>query len=402
MDRTPPTLCEPPKCTACSACANICPNSAISMEEDEYGELHPSISADRCTKCGLCERVCPELERTKLNRYGSPDIYSCWLKSADDRKESTSGGAAYAISKSIIAKGGHVWGAAYTDGLSLRYVEANTIEELQPQRKSKYVQCYVADCFKKIKQELDAGELVLFCGTACHVKGLRFFLRKDYDNLYTIDLVCHGVPGQGVFRKYVDWLEKRYGDQLIDFEPRHKGSDGQEVLWCRMATFKRNGKVKIRLDEDGYFTGFQHNIFLRDNCFNCTSNGEFRYADFTVGDFWGIDRLKNNRERCYGISMLALNSEKAKKLFESFSDLLIFERRTYTEASVVNTQYFKSATSSPYRQQFRNEWQTTSWELLSKKYLRYSIKERLLFIVRKHFPLTYMMLNHYKNGHKRK
>lgn len=374
------------------------------MAEDEYGELHPVISADQCISCGLCEQVCPELGITNIARYASPDVYSCWLKSAEERKESTSGGAAYAISKTIISKGGHVWGAAYSDDLSLRYVEANTIEELQPQRKSKYVQCYVGDCFKRIKSQLDVGDLVLFCGTSCHVKGLRSFLRKDYEKLFTLDLVCHGVPGQGVFKKYTEWLERRYDDKLINFAARYKKSNGQEILWCRLATFRKRGEVKIKGDEDGYLNGFYHNILLRDNCYKCTSNGEFRYADFTVGDFWGIGRekkIKNKGELRYGISMLALNSEKAKSLFANISEFLLFEKRTYSEASSVNTPYFRPATRSPHRSQFRKDWRTMDWGQLTNKYLRYTAKERILNIIKKYTPLIYLKLKHYKNAHKK-
>ena len=201
--------------------------------------------------------------------------------------------------------------------MMVRYIEANTIEELKPIQKSKYVQSYVGDSFTRIKEELKRGELVLFTGTSCHVKGLRAYLQKDYENLLTVDLVCHGVPGQGVFRKYKEWLEKKYDDRMIFFDFRPKEEDGQERVCCTKATFEKRGKVNIELKENGYFVGFQRNLFLREACFHCTCKGEQRYADITIADFWGLGKVKpfkENLQRPYGISMLAFNSDKSKIL----------------------------------------------------------------------------------------
>lgn len=401
-----PQLCEPEQCTACSACFNVCPKHAIQMVEDECGELHPQLSSELCIGCGLCERTCPELKRNSILRYGKPDVYSCWLKDSETRKESTSGGAAYALSYAIIKKGGHVLGAAYDEDMSVCYQEANTLNELKKLQKSKYVQSYVKDSFRKIKQELDNGDWVLFTGTGCHVKGLRSFLKKDYPNLYTVDLVCHGVPGQGVFMKYVNWLELKFQDKLIDYIPRHKRKDGQEIGYYTLATFKHRGDVKLEKDNNGYFIGFQHNIFLRSNCFKCTSNGEQRYADFTVADFWGLGKVKpfrQNAERTKGISMLALNSDKAKLLFEDIKDQLVYELRSYEEASFSNTQYYKPAVPSPRRDAFRKEWKLLTWEQLTAKYFKYTKKEIVLYTIKKIIPpLFYLMLNHWRNGSNKK
>lgn len=401
-----PQLCEPEQCTACSACFNVCPKHAIQMVEDECGELHPQLSSELCIGCGLCERTCPELKHNSILRYGKPDVYCCWLKESEIRKESTSGGAAYALSYAIIQKGGHVWGAAYDEDMSVCYQEANTLNELKRLQKSKYVQSYVKDSFRKIKQELDNGDWVLFTGTGCHVKGLRSFLKKDYPNLYTVDLVCHGVPGQGVFMKYVNWLELKFQDKLIDYIPRHKRKDGQEIGYYTMATFKHRGDVKLEKENNGYFIGFQHNIFLRSNCFKCTSNGEQRYADFTVADFWGLGKVKpfrQNAERTKGISMLALNSDKAKLLFEDIKDQLFYELRSYEEASFSNTQYYKPAVPSPRREAFRREWKQLTWEQLTEKYFKYTKKEIVLYTIKKITPpLFYLMLNHWRNGSNKK
>lgn len=397
MDRRnrQPVLCDYDKCTACSACCSVCPVDAISMQEDRYGELHPKIDDSVCIGCLLCERTCPEISGNAPTKHNRPDVYCCWLKDSSVRRESTSGGAAYAVSKAVVESGGCVWGAAYGDEMSLHYCEAKSIADLRPLQKSKYVQSYVGDCFRQIREELQRGELVLFCGTGCHVKGLRAFLRKDYDNLMTLDLVCHGVPGQGVFKKYVEWLERKFEDKLVNYIPRHKRADGQEVGYYTMAVFAHRGEVKLELADNGFFVGFQHNVFLRDACFNCASNGECRFSDFTVADFWGLGKIQpfhHDMERPKGISMLALNSDKAHAFFDTFADSLAYEQRSYAEASVSNHQYYRPVVPSPRRHEFREEWDKLSWEELTQKYFQYTPKEKVLYAKKKIHPPRFVIL----------
>lgn len=389
MENKLPQLCGVEKCTACTACMNSCTQGAITMQENANGELHPVVDATKCIGCGLCEKVCPE-QNSKLERNPLPIVYSCWLKNSIDRMQSTSGGVAYAISCAVIEQGGHVWGAAYTDDMQPVYMEANTIEELRPIQKSKYVQCALRDCFKKIRAELNVGDLVLFAGTSCHCKGLLSFLHKKYNNLLTLDLVCHGTPGQGVFRKYKEFLETRYNDKLDFFTFRPKRmSDGQEIGYYTLAHFKHKGDVKIVRSENGYFVGFQHNIFLRECCHNCQGNGLQRYSDITVADFWGLGKIKpfpQWRERTLGISMLALNSENAQRFFKVFKDKLQYEERSIEEACFSNHPYDHCSVKSPRADRFWSEWNSLSWEELSVKYFRMSKKETILWYIKRYIP----------------
>lgn len=396
-----PNLCESSLCSACSACANICKHNAIKMIENNHGELHPDIDMNKCVSCGLCEKVCPEIKNNEPTRFGKPDIYYCWLKSSEDRRQSTSGGAGFAIAKAIIDKGGHVWGAAYDENMEVCYIEANSINDLRRIQKSKYVQSKVGTCFKDIKNELEKGEQVLFTGTSCHVKGLRSFLRKEYSNLLTVDLVCHGVPGNGVFRKYKEWLEKQYNDKMIFFDFRPKEKNGQERTCRTKAHFKNIGVKNIELSENGFFIGFQRNIFLRENCYNCTCKGEERFSDITIADFWGLGKVKpfkQNRQRAYGISMLALNSDKGKDFLKNIRNEFIIEKRSYKEASYSNSQYYKSSTPSPLKDQFWNDWNTYNWDKLNIKYFHYNRKDLILYYIKKYTPpVFYLMLNHWRN-----
>ena len=397
-----PQLCVTDKCTACTACMQSCAQGVISMQENEKGELHPVVDAEKCIGCGLCEKVCPELN-CKLVRNPLPTVYSCWLKDSADRKLSTSGGVAYAISCAVIEQGGHVWGAAYTDEMQPIYVEANTMDELYPIQKSKYVQCAPRDCFMKIREELKAGDLVLFTGISCHCKGLLSFLRTKYDNLLTLDLVCHGTPGQGVFRKYKEYLEMRYNDKLSFFIFRPKRmSDGQEETYYTLATFKNKGEVKVQKVENGYFMGFQRNIFLRECCYDCQGNGAQRYTDFTVADFWGVGKVKpfrKWRERTKGVSMIALNTDNAQKFFEKMQDKLEYELRSIEEATFSNHPYDHSSVKSPRAEEFWLDWKKKSWEELTTKYFMMTRKDKILYNIKKIFPpICYYMMNYWRNG----
>lgn len=397
-----PNLCGKEKCTACAACHNACAKGAIMMKEDEHGELFPVVDATLCIGCGKCEKVCPELNEERVTRNAQPEVYCCWLKDSELRKKSTSGGAAYAISSAIIALGGHVWGAAYDDDMYVRYVEANTLDEMAVIQKSKYVQSAVGGVFRKIKAELDGGDYVLFCGTGCHVKGLLSFLGKDYPRLFTMDLVCHGVPGQGVFQKYRRHVEEKLHDKMTGYIPRPKRADGNELSYYSLATFRSGKEVKLERLDNSYFVGFQRNLFLRSACHDCQANGEKRYSDFTVADFWGLGKVEpfdDYKQRTLGISMLALNSDKAKKLFDRFSDSMVFQKRSYREASFSNTQYYRSAKASPRREEFRKDFRDMSWDELALKYMTYSKKDYVLYGIKKFMPpICYYMLNYWRNG----
>lgn len=394
MDKVIPRLCGQDKCTGCTACMNICAQGAIEMRENFKGELHPVINESKCIGCGVCEKVCPEINN-RIERNGLPVVYSCWLKDADRRAQSTSGGAAYAISSTVIEFGGHVWGAAYTEEMEPVYIEANSIEELQPIQKSKYVQCAPRDCFKKIKKELQDGEMVLFSGTSCHVKGLYSFLGRKYDNLLTMDLVCHGVPGQGVFRKYKEYLEEKYSDKMTYYSFRPKSQkNGLECSHCTTVSFHKKGLVGIPKFEDSYSLGFLHNVFLRTCCHGCTSKGIQRFSDYTVADYWGLGKEQEYKEweqRERGISMLAINSDKGRFLFEEIKRLLVYEERSITEASKGNSAYQESCRQSFNSKSFWKDWGKMSWNEISKKYLCPTKKEIIMWSIKRVVPANIMI-----------
>lgn len=366
MEKRLPILCNKKDCTGCATCVQICPQSAINMVKDEKGFLYPQIDSTKCIGCLLCEKKCPinESERTT---NPSPTVYACWHKNMDIRLKSSSGGVFSAIAEYILKNNGIVWGAAYSENLILTYQYIENIENLDKLRRSKYVQAEVNDSFKLIKEQLESGRIVLFTGTSCHIRGLYSYLpKKLQENLVTIDFICHGVPSPSVFKKYINWLEKKYNDKLTDFNFRDK-QYGWDNGVLTVGYFKNKGKKIFMNDENSYFYGMLHDIFIRPCCHECQSNGLQRESDFTIADFWGIGRknkFEHEHERNYGISLLALNSEKAHKIYETgLKNSIVSVQRSQQEAYEGNWNYRFSAKRNSKTPIFWEQFQrTNNWE----------------------------------------
>lgn len=319
-------------CTGCAACANACAHDAIRMVEDDEGFLFPHIDESQCVGCLLCQKSCPVLTIKTNENKARPDVYALW--SNEDRTSSSSGGAFSAFARTAIASGGAVYGAAFDDELHLRHVLATSLEELKPLRGSKYVQSEIGkDLFRRIKKQLLAGTHVLFCGTPCQVAGLKSYLRKDYDTLLTIDLVCHGVPSGKTFKNYIKKLASRVGAKEIGgFQFRRL--DG----WGFSPTVQLSGKfAKIFGIDNLYMEAFDKSALFRKSCYSCPFAKLPRQGDCTLGDFWGIGRhgAPFKHDTMKGVSLVMVNSEKGQKALDALDNVFV-ERHTLNEAIVEN------------------------------------------------------------------
>lgn len=382
-------LCTPTECTACGACAQVCSHGAIKMVADSHGFLHPEIDADKCIGCLLCEKKCPIGKDDDIRNEKATRVVAAWHKGEKIRMTSSSGGVFTAIAEYVLSNGGIVWGAAYSDGLTLRYKCVDKVKELESLRRSKYLQCEVGDAFVQIKQQLQEGKLVLFVGTSCHVRGLyRVVGLKLKDNLLTADFICHGVPSPAVFSDYVKWIENKYGDKLINFNFRDKRY-GWDNGVLTVGTFDKLGERKFMNDENSYFTGMLNNMFIRESCYHCSSNGLKRHSDFTIADFWGIGRnipYKHEAEKTKGISMLALNSDKALQLFENdLQKRLVWTERSLEEAAAGNSNYEHSSLKNPKSDLFWSKYiDMKTWDDVISV-LRPSLVQKCKLIVKRYF-----------------
>ena len=308
------------KCSGCGACYNICPQHAIEMKEDIYGFKYPSIDKTLCTDCGLCEKIC---NTNDFNNIKNP---ACYAFMADDktRSKSASGGVFPSLANYFINNGGYVCGAVWDKELndkqekggtpsklsrdwSVKHIVSNRPDDIEKMRSSKYLQSDTGNCYKEIKSLLDKNIKVLFTGTPCQVNGLKSFLRKDYANLYCVDLICHGVPSAGMFKKYL--AENFKNVEYINF--REKSRTG----WGLDFKIKENNKVRY-LENSEYYKMFLNDVILRESCYSCEYNKLPRQGDITMGDFWRITKYSKKLDDKLGTSVITVNNSKGEKLLK--------------------------------------------------------------------------------------
>lgn len=322
-------VCKIAECYGCHACYNVCPKHAISMQEDSFGTLIPVIQQEKCVDCGLCRRVCPALNESQ---FATPQqVYAAIAKDQVDYKASTSGGIATTFAKKVIQDGGVVYGATVMDDLTVRHTRASTMEEIERQRGSKYVQSAVGDSYRAVKQDLEHEKTVLFVGTPCQIDGLLLFLGRDYDKLITVNLICHGVPSNRLLKDNVYKVVNRKQRLALSF----RGGTG-------FALTVSQGETTIYQREfykDPYYLGFMRKLFYRSTCYTCKYAQKQRVGDITIGDFWGFDKIKPFvTDTPYGLSVVMVNTHAGKRFFEKCSDSLLYQERDLDEAVVGNPQ----------------------------------------------------------------
>lgn len=299
-------------CCGCTACASICPKSAITMHTDTEGFYYPKINMASCIDCGACNEVCAFSKRNKAHE-SIVSAFAVIHNSKDVLSESTSGGVFTAVSDLILAAGGSVYGAAFDNGFTVKHFRAVTTDERNKMRGSKYVQSDVRGIFSLVKTDLNDGKKVLFTGTPCQVDALRSYLHKDYDNLFCCDLVCHGTPSPLVWRAYIDLLSQKMKSELIEykFRPKRWGWHNHNVI----STFS-SGK---ELHSNGWSNLFKNMyygaILMRPSCHNCPYTNLNRVGDLTIADCRGVESVLPDINSFNGVSLVLINTEKGKWLF---------------------------------------------------------------------------------------
>lgn len=329
------TICSHDECTACAACMNICLHNAITMCEDECGYLHSEINASLCVECGLCRMICPVLH--PLNPHKVCTVYAVVSQNRNERRTSSSGGAASSIGRYITGIGGIVYGCSQKNYMDIKHIRVDRAESIDSLKGSKYVQSEIGLCYRKVKQDLRTNKPVLFVGTPCQVAGLKCFLRKEYPNLFTIDLVCHGVAPQRMLWEDVEKYDglKRYHPKEIYVNFRWKARYGVQygMQYCQNSDKTINILKSIKFPYEAYITAFMTGLSFRENCHKCVYAGVNRVGDITIGDFWGLGAYQKTKIKAKdGVSLLLVNTEKGEKLLQDVKDEFILEERTLKEA----------------------------------------------------------------------
>lgn len=342
-------------CCGCEACMNVCPLDVISMECDEYGFLYPHIDQKRCIHCGKCLKVCDFSNRI-IHLRNPLAAYAVINKDMDMLKRSASGGAFGAIAKYVLENGGVVFGCAWNDNMEATHIAIRDVKELHRLQSSKYVQSRINFTYREVKKYLSEGILTLFSGTPCQVAGLLSFLGKEYENLITVDLICHGVPNAIMLKEYIQFLSNKLKGKILDVNFRDKTKSWSYVLNVK---YNSNGLIKttrIHNSESYYFLLFLNGSLMRESCYVCKYATPRRTGDFTVGDYWGYEKSHPHIKSRYGVSLLLSNTDKSNAILNKISDNISMYKTDYDVAQKYNAQLNEPTKMNHKRKTILERW----------------------------------------------
>ena len=297
------------KCCGCTACVNACPAQCIVMRRDrEEGFDYPVANPDRCLGCGKCEAVCPVQNPSEAREPEAAYAVRC----NEYVDASSSGGVFMALAKAVIDEGGVVFGAVMEKDLIVGHAEAETMEEVQRMRGSKYVQSDPYSSFWDAKEYLKAGRKVLFTGTPCQIAGLKRYIGGDHEGLLTVDTACHGVPGPGLWEMYVNALQARTKKNITSVNFRDKSRGWRHYGFTCMG---ENGEkvISVKATDDPYMALFMQDMTLRPSCYSCPAREGRSGSDLTMADLWSVADAASALDDDRGVSGVLVNTPKGKE-----------------------------------------------------------------------------------------
>lgn len=341
-----PSLPMVQDCTGCEACFSACLNGAIVMRPDDEGFLHPHIDGSKCIGCGACESACPVWAKRESSR--SLSVYAAQAKERELRKTSSSGGVFALLARQILAGGGIVFGVRCNLKTGeVMFAEVSAKEEIWPLQGSKYVQARVGGSYKRAKGYLDGGKRVLFSGTPCQIAGLKTYLGKTYDNLITVDIVCHGVPSPLAWRRFL----LQHGDGAFNeivFRDKRKG-------WRKYAMSLITSDGKQRCGNFKGYTflwGFIADLYNRRSCYHCQFRDGKNMSDLTLGDYWGVETKFPELGDESGTSLVITRTLQGKDLLKEVGSCLSLENSSWEHAVLDNPSLVHDVTPHKNRDVF--------------------------------------------------
>ena len=364
-----------------------CPVRCIEMAEDAEGFLYPEADVKRCTDCHRCEQVCPVINPKKERTVR--EIYAAINKDDEVRVSSSSGGAFTVLAENVINEGGVVFGAAYDDSSAVIHTYTETKDGLAAFRGSKYVQSDMGEAFLAAKHFLDDGRFVLFSGAPCQIAGLFHFLDEDYENLTTVDFICHGVPSPKVFRDYLHEIKTSYCSssydpelhlddiRITDVSFRNKERSWRDFTIVIEAERRSLPATPIVLckephEQNIFYRGFIQHLYLRPSCHDCPARGFKSGSDVTLGDYWGVDRDFPELDHQRGVSVIMVHNSQKITLDRS----LLMKKTSIENVLRYNPHIFKSPEESKFRSKFFQNYPTTE---LIKNISAHLVNERPFF-----------------------
>lgn len=367
-------------CSGCGACQQACPFDALSMQPDEEGFIFPVKDLNKCTECGLCDRICP-FPNPNYSLNPKPDLIAAFVKDDEQRQLSTSGGLFYLIAKYIIENNGIVFGASIESNMQVVHKGVESLDELNMLRGSKYVQSATNNCFKEVQNSLKNGRLVYYSGCGCQIAGLKAFLRKEYQNLITSDLICHGVPNQELFFKHIHFLERELKGKVIKYKFRDT-----ETWYKNEFTEVETGNgiitQKVVNIFSPYLFAFERGIILRYSCYNCPYSVLPRQGDITLGDFWGIEKYCPDLDPNMGVSMISLNTDKGANIWNQIKHATDYHSVPLNIGIENNHNFSMHTQMPPIRKEIFKLIEQEGYDKVARTLFTPSIKEKTIYYLK--------------------
>lgn len=361
-------------CCGCSACLSICPKTCITMKEDAEGFLYPYVDTDTCIHCELCNSACPILNYEAVTGV-TPETFIAYCKEDEVRLSSSSGGIFSLLAEDILHRNGIVYGAAYDKDRMVHHIGITEASEMAKIRGSKFLQSRMELTYREAKRALQKQKTVLFSGTACQIAGLKKYLKNAYENLYTVDVLCHGTPTPKLWKKYLAWQEQRAGAfiQKVNFRDKERG-------WRDYAlsiNFENKQEYKEPFYRDSYLQLFLSDICLRPSCHECRFKGVNHPSDLTLGDCWGIENYMPDMDDNKGVSIILVHTAKGRSLLNLVNSRLCIKEAELDRVLSPDADSRRSVKRNPRREKFFSKLDMVPMEEL-KKFVMPAFPKRVL------------------------
>lgn len=343
-------LCNLENCLGCMACYNACPQQAIEVYSDDLCALKTSIIDSKCISCNICTQVCPIINKYSGNK--SKEGYAAYTKDLSVKEHCSSGGIASTFYSYYIENKGMVVGAKENGISELSLASSDNSESIQDFTGSKYVYANPGKIYKDVEKGLKAGKKCLFIGTPCQVDALNHYLRKEYENLLTVDIICHGTPPYNYFVQHINHINRKR-KEIKSYAFRG------ECDWNLVVTAIDNTTIYQRLQvEDVYYYSFLCGLIHRSICYSCPYANEYRVSDITIGDFWGAPKgiLDGYRGK---VSAVLVNTTKGSKSWNVLSRYFVSERASIEMIVQGNGQLSSPSVMHPDRKAFEISFKET-------------------------------------------
>ena len=370
-------------CTGCGACVAACPAGAITFSLNEDDFLFPAIDSEKCTNCGRCRNVC--LRTFHKCKHGAPaanfpSFYAVQHHDASVLNSVSSGGAFWALAKTMLSEGGVVYGAVQSAVDSVRHCRAETVDEASAMRRSKYLPSEVWQSYPNVKADLEASRSVLFTGTGCQIAGLIAFLGGRVKGLVTAEVICHGIPTIGVWRGYIASFAKRFGACVEDVVFRDK-----TYGWKRPAyrlTTSKGDVVTEYIKQNPYHSAYLKGLFNRKSCGTCRFTGYPRVADLSLADYWKYDGP--SLDSSGGVSLVSVNTEAGFALFKRAEGEVRSEQVSQSAAEASCRHLILPPKESPHREDFLKMFRDKGFDAAVERFAR-KVRQGLLSHFKRRF-----------------